>query len=114
MSNFSAALIDAGSSSLVTVHSDINAVINQYTTRYGVPYFSPSYVMTVGNGPFGVPYHMQGLAMQTCNNMYISAPEAYHKSTIYHSAKTLHTAGQYVIGQAPTAGVYTGVEDHCQ
>lgn len=87
--------------------------INQYVLRPGQPYLSPAHTLTANNGPFGVPYWMSGLAVQTCNNMYITAPVPQKKSTITHQAKQLYSAGQYAIGAAPTSGVFTGVEDHC-
>lgn len=92
---------------------DINPIIDQYVLRPGHPYLSGASTLTALVGPFGVPYHMQGLALQTCVNRYISAPSPWRASTITHSTKTLSTTGQYAIGAAPTSGIYTGVEDSC-
>lgn len=91
----------------------INGTLDKYVLREGQPYLSPAHIMSTDNGPWGVPYWMEGLALQTCVNMYVSAPEPWQKSTITHQAQTTYTAGQYGNGQAPTSGVYTGVEDSC-
>ena len=87
--------------------------INQYEIRPGQPYLSGAHTLSANNGPFGVPYWMSGLAVQTCNNQIITAPVPQKKSIITHQAKQIYSAGQYVVGQAPTSGVFTGVEDHC-
>lgn len=90
---------------------DINPTLQQYQLRPGIPYYSPAHITTAVNGPFGVPYWMQGLAIQTTNNMYIDAPQPFQASTITHPAETLYSAGQYGIGSAPVSGIYTGVEE---
>lgn len=108
-----ASLIDAGQSTFMPHGNDINAVIGQYNIRPGQPYLSGAHTITAVNGPFGIPYTMQGLAIQTCNNMYISAPEPPIASTITHSAKQTVSAGQWAVGAAPTSGIFTGVEDSC-
>lgn len=89
--------------------------LEQYVLRPGAPYLSPAFIIdTYPNlGPWGIPYHMQGLAVQTTTNMIITAPEPWRASAITHSTKTLSTKGQYVAGAAPTTGIYTGVEDSC-
>jgi hypothetical protein len=113
MNSMSPALIDQQDSVFTGTSSDITPVIEQYSLRAGTPYLSPSHIISAVLGPWGVPYWMQGLAMQTTNNNYINAPRPYLASSITHQAGNLYTAGQYGIGQAPTSGVFTGVEDHC-
>jgi hypothetical protein len=87
--------------------------IQQYVLRAGAPYLSPQFISQAPTHQSGVPYWMQGIAMQTCNTLQISAPEPYQKSSITHSSPTVYQAGQYAIGSAPTTGVYTGVEGAC-
>lgn len=108
-----ATLIDALASAFTPHPYDINAEIGQYNIRPGQPYLSGAHTITAEIGPFGVPYWMQGLAVQTCTNMYISAPEPPIASTITHSAQQTISAGQYAVGAAPTSGIFTGVEDTC-
>lgn len=91
----------------------INGVIDKYVQRVGSTYLSPAHTMNVENGPFGVPYWMEGLPIQTCNNMTITAPGPWQKNIMFQKSPVTYTAGQYAIGQAPTRGVYTGVEDGC-
>ena len=117
MNNFNASLLDPGTVDFDTAswNNDTTDVINQYQQRACVPYFSPAHIIQAFPilGPFGIPYKMFGLPVQTCTNMYISAPTPYQASSITHQANTLYTAGQYGIGQAPTSGIFTGVEDKC-
>jgi hypothetical protein len=107
-----ASLIDAQPSSLQPGYGG-TAGINQYVLRPGQPYLSGAHILSAVKALSGVPYWMAGLAIQTCNNMYITAPEPAQKSKITHSASQLYTAGQYAVGQAPTSGIFTGVEDTC-
>lgn len=92
---------------------DINAALDQQMVRPGQPYFSAAYIMSADLGPWGVPYWMRGIPLQTCTNMYITAPGPWQKSIITHAAQLAYSAGQYAVGSAPTGGVYTGVEDSC-
>lgn len=94
-------------------HSPDYLGINQYEFRVGAPYLSPEKVVYYAGGPFGVPYWMEGIAVQGTNFGYITAPTPWQASIITHSANTLYTAGQVAYGQAPTSGVYTGVEEAC-
>lgn len=97
-----------------TPADDINPIIDQYELRPGNrPYLSPVYVTTAVNGPFGVPYWVEGLPIQTCNMSIITAPDPGQKSAITHQAKLVYQAGQYGVGTAPTTGIYTGVEQEC-
>lgn len=89
----------------------INGVLDKYVLRPGQPYFSGASIMESATGPYGVPYWMTGLAMQTCNNQYITAPTPWQKDLQFHTVGGLYTAGQYGNGGAPTKGVFTGVED---
>lgn len=91
----------------------INGVLDKYVQRVNSTYLSPANTLYYQSGQFGVPYWMQGLALQTCVNMYISAPEPWQKNILTHQVSTIYNAGQYGNGQAPTNGVYTGVEDGC-
>src|SRR5512146_2711391 len=112
------ALIDQQPSQLpreLPNRDDINTYISIYNTRFINRYLSGNYIIEElpTLGPFGVHYVMQGLAVQTCEEIYISTPEPNMRGIITHRADTLSNAGQAPIGQAPTAGIYTGVEDHC-
>lgn len=111
MNKFVPALIDANVPTLDPSSPD--AILSQYNLRIGSNYLSPSYITTTSVGPFGVPYWMQGIALQTCNNNYITVPTPFQNSIITHAANAIYTAGQFAIGQAPTSGIYTGVEDNC-
>ena len=91
--------------------SGINGILDKYVIRPGIEYLSGASIMESVRGPYGVPYWMEGLAMQTCNNQYITAPTPWQKSLQFHTTPVTYTAGQYGNGGAPTKGVYTGVED---
>lgn len=96
--------------------SDINPVLEQSTLRAGIPYYSPMHTMNYQGGNYGVPYWMQGIAMQTCNVLTITAPEPFLASWITHPANDPGQKGVTAFGQAPTSGIYTGMhvaEDHC-
>ena len=115
-----ASLLDAIASTFgPTPQDDINPIIDQYILRQGAPYLSPAYIVQSFPtlGPFGVPYWMQGLAVQTCTGFTdspnLGAPRPYQNAQIFHHAQNALSAGQYGIGQAPTKGVFTGVEDSC-
>ena len=112
MNKLSATLLDA-SESVFQPKYDINPIIGQYELRSGTPYLSGVHTVTAVLGPFGIPYKLTGLAMQTCSNFYISAPEPYQASSITHKANVLYTLGQAPVGQAPVSGIYTGVDDGC-
>jgi hypothetical protein len=87
--------------------------IRQYEERPSIPYSSPAFQVTPQFGPFGVPYWMQGFPMQTCNMQTITAPLPYQKSKITHAVGQSYRHANTAIGQAPTSGIYTGVEDSC-
>lgn len=113
MDSTPASLIDAQSSVLQPPYNGTDG-LDQYVVRQGTrPYLSGAYIMSAVRAVAGVPYWMAGLAMQTCTNMYISAPEPATKSQITHQAQQSISAGQYGVGAAPTSGIFTGVEDHC-
>lgn len=107
-----ATLIDAQDSVLQPPYAG-TAGLNEYELRAGQPYLSGARVLSVVRAVAGIPYTMVGLAVQTCTNMIISAPEPQKKSEITHQAVQSVSAGQYGVGQAPTSGIYTGVEDAC-
>lgn len=112
------ALIDQQPSQLpreLPNRDDINPYISTYNVRYINPYLSGNYIIEAlpTLGPWGIPYVMQGLAVQTCEEMFISTPEPNMRGIITHRADALSNAGQTPIGTAPTTGIYTGVEDHC-
>ena len=115
---FVPALVDQQPSQLprtTPTRDDINPIISQYNVRWYVPYLSGAATLSAleNNGPWGVPYWMQSLPIQTTNNDYITTPEPVERSRITHRVDPLSNAGQAPVGQAPTKGVYTGVEDHC-
>ena len=113
-----ASLLDQQTSTIGGLgQDDITGIIDQYQLRVGTRYYlSPATIVSnIGLlGPWGVPYWMQGLATQTCNNNYITAPTPWQAAQITHEVKPLYAAGQFAVGQAPTSGVFTGVEDSCQ
>lgn len=88
---------------------DINDDLALLVLRNGAPYFSPAHIMSTGNGPWGIPYVMAPLAVQTCDMTLISAQNGPIQPYGNGQAKPITTSMQYVIGQAPTDGVYTGV-----
>lgn len=95
---------------------DINDILRQGEWRPGRPYFNPAHVVSVDRGQFGVPYWMYGLPMAGWPNLYVSSPNDQRLKDIqFHN--TIQIMSQPVIGaggaQAPTSGIYTGVEDHC-
>lgn len=91
----------------------VNEELSNLIARTSVPYLSPLRVTSTANGPWGFPWMMVGIAIQTCNFGSITAPEPTKKSGRERVANTLYTAGQYVVGSAPTKGVFTGVEEGC-
>lgn len=92
----------------------INQELSTLIARTSVPYLSPLRVTGTVNGPWGFPWTMTGLLLQTCDLKIVTAPEPTHKSGREKGdAHTLYTAGQYAVGSAPTKGVFTGVEEAC-
>lgn len=108
-----ASLIDAVASAFSPPTDDINPIIQQSELRPGQPYLSGAHILSTQRPPWERAYVMQGLAMQTTNNMYISAPEANQKSIITHKTQQIVQAAVTGSGSAPTTGIFTGVEDHC-
>ena len=106
------ALIDQQES---TIGNRQYEAIQTYQARYAEPYLSGNYVIDQQPtlGPYGMPYWMAGIATQTCENFVLNAPVAQQKSSMTHIARTLSNAGQAPVGQAPTRGIYTGVEGSC-
>ncbi len=93
-----------------------NLGITGYEVREGRPYLSPQELTNVDNGPFGVPWWANYMALQSTQLFFGTAPTPWQKSINYqYQATPLYTAGQAPVGQAPTSGVYTGVhEDGCK
>lgn len=94
---------------------DITPVIQTYNTRYATPYLSGAAIIDAyeGKAPHGIPYWMTGIQMQTCNNQSITAPRPYMKSSMTHIARPISQVGQAPALQAPTSGIFTGVQDQC-
>ena len=93
---------------------DINPLISQYVLRESTPYLSGAYTLTAVLGPFGNMGWIQGLAYQTTENVTYGTTTPNVKSMIVHKANLIQNAGQAPIGQAPTSGIFTGVEDGCK
>ena len=90
---------------------DLSQAIGQYNWLPGATYPSPAYQVTPDFGPYGVPYRMIGIPIQTCvMDLGVEAPTPYAASAIFQPAGQYYNAGQYGFGQAPTQGIYTGVE----
>lgn len=98
------------------MHDDINPIISQYVQRPGQPYLSGAFIISAQSGPYGLyGYGGQsiGLATQTCNTQIITVPDAYQKKSTAFTVPTAPLSSQYGVAGAPTAGIYTGVEDSC-
>lgn len=91
---------------------DINQLLQQEELRAGRPYLSPAHIVSADDGGFGVPYWMSGLPMAPWPHLSIAAPDRL-KDTQFHTAQLLQSNPIFGSGQAPTSGIYTGVEDHC-
>lgn len=89
--------------------------IAQYEIRESIPYQSAAYQVGADFGPWGVPYWTTTNPLQfgTLNTDIIAAPPPPQKSVIFHHTPVIRNAGQFMIAQAPTSGIYTGVEDSC-
>lgn len=81
--------------------------IAHYTLRAGAPYLSPTNVTTRPPGIYGVPYWMQGFALQTCNLFVTTAPP--NTQAQLYRTPTQPIAKAPPTGSAPTTGVYTGI-----
>ena len=115
MNKFDSALVDQQPSTIGPTSSDINPLIQSYNTRYMTPYLSGAHIIEAlpTLGPFGVPYWIQGIPPQTCNMNAITAPHPQQRSSMTHIVRPTRQAGQVAFGQAPTRGIYTGVEGSC-
>lgn len=115
MNSTVSALVDQQPSTIGPTSSDINPLIQSYDTRYMVPYLSGAYIVEAlpTLGPWGTPYWMQGIPLQTCNMNAITAPHPQQRSSMTHIVRGTQQAGQVAFGQAPTKGIYTGVEGSC-
>lgn len=91
----------------------VNEELATLIGRASIPYLSPLRVVNTANGPWGLPYQVVGIGMQTCDFKIITAPEPPRKSGRERVVNTLYTAGQYAVGAAPLKGVFTGVEEGC-
>src|SRR5882672_2822408 len=82
-----------------------NLGITAYEVREGRPYLSPQELTNVYNGPFGVPWWANYMALQSTFLGFITVPTPWQKSINYQYQDTpLYTAGQAPVGQAPTSG----------
>lgn len=110
------AMVDAQPSTIKNRPVDpTTAAIRSYNTRYYNPYLSGAAILSAyeGRAPGGIPYWMNGVAMQTANNNQISAPNPAIRSTMTHVVRPISQVGQSPSLQAPTAGIFTGVKDEC-
>jgi len=85
--------------------------IATYGERRSLPYLSPDALVSAPKPWEGVPYTMEGLPLQTCLLLEIDAPTPPHSRAETYKAEVLGTSNQYAVGQAPTSGIYTGVEE---
>ncbi len=84
--------------------------IATYGERPSLPYLSPDALVYAPKPHEGIPYTMEGLPLQTCLLIEIDAPIPLHSRAETYKAELLGTSNQYAVGQAPTNGIYTGVE----
>jgi hypothetical protein len=112
MNNAPAALIDQQPS---TIGPKEPSLLQQYNVRWMNPYLSGRHIVDTYPelGPFGFPYYMAGIATLTCEMFRINAPVAQQRSSMTHIVRPISAVGQAPFGQAPTSGIYTGVEGSC-
>ena len=84
--------------------------IAKYQERRSLPYASPAHLVVSPTPHRGIPYVMLGLPVQTCEMIDIEAPIPPHSRAYTYQAEVQRSSDQYGIGQAPTVGIYTGVE----
>lgn len=112
---------------------DINAFLREQILRPGRAWLQGAVVTTASHGTYGslAPYHCTQEPFPVKQQMYpltLFAPTVpyglqkigdlpYGKATTTatspYSALPTPQAGNVGHGQAPTSGIYTGVEDHC-
>lgn len=86
----------------------------QQEVRAGATYFSPAHLVNYQKHWYGVPFWMipAGLPYQQMYLATFSAPAQPHMQSLTITGGTLQAA-VLGSGQAPTSGIYTGVEDSC-
>lgn len=89
--------------------------LQTYNTRFMNPYLSGAYIINTypDLGPWGFPYYMAGIATLTCENFILNTPNPQQRSSMTHIVRPISNVGQAPFGQAPTSGIYTGVEGSC-
>lgn len=89
--------------------------IQAYNVRYATPYLSGTYIVNTlpTLGPWGFPYYMAGIATLTTENFVLNTPNPPERSSMTHIVRPISAVGQAPFGQAPTRGIYTGVEGSC-
>lgn len=93
---------------------DINQLLGQLEQRPGAPYYSPAHLLNAPGHMSGIPYTMQGLPMASWPGVSYGSPEAAIERPIYTvAAQQIPQVLGTQNATAPTAGIYTGVEDHC-
>jgi hypothetical protein len=87
--------------------------LEQNEVRSGATYYSPAHLVNYQKPYHGVPYWMTPGGIEPYQ-MYIAT---FFAPLSTYGAATPATGVQqtaiYGSGQAPTSGIYTGVEDHC-
>ena len=93
---------------------DINKQLAEWIWYPGAPYPEPAHIMSADAGPAGqAPWTMQGFNFQSMLGVTVSAPALAKAVPEFHTALVLPNTVVIGSGQAPTSGIYTGVEDSC-
>lgn len=93
---------------------DINKFLHEGSWIPGSPWFQPAHIMSASTGAHSqAPWTMQGYNNLPWLAVTVSAPALAKARPEYHTAQTITQSQVLGVGQAPTSGIYTGVEDVC-
>lgn len=95
---------------------DINAILAQDEIRPGYTYNSPAHLVNWIKHQYGTAYWMEpgGIPLQTMLSVTVSSPTYKRlKNVNFYPIHQPHMQTVIGYGQAPTSGIYTGVEDNC-
>lgn len=98
------------------LYTDINQVLQEEELRPGAVYRSPAHLVNYQKHAYGTPYWQQpgGIPLQTMLSVTVSTPERERiKGINFYPINQSQQTAVKGYGQAPTNGIYTGVEDVC-
>ncbi len=86
----------------------------QYNILVGTVIFNPAHVVNAPRPEQSTPYHVLPIKLRSTQQVSYSAPSFAFKANALYPVKSI-VQGQYgaATGQAPTAGIYTGIPSGC-